>query len=139
MSDAPKKAAFTPGPWSACGSERGGCQCGMIWSRAVDVPIATAIIGKWGDEYPELDIVDDGPSIGRTVTIKPKMEMIEYGSIDEATGKANAQFISAAPDLYEALEDLVSDAERQMANPSHHMPFSFQKALAALAKARGEA
>jgi hypothetical protein len=28
----------------------------------------------------------------------------------------------------EALEDLVSDAEKQMANPSHHMPFSLPKA-----------
>jgi DNA-binding transcriptional regulator GbsR (MarR family) len=34
--------------------------------------------------------------------------------------------------LKEALEDLIEDAERQMANPSHHQPFSLNKARAAL-------
>ncbi len=45
----------------------------------------------------------------------------------------------AAPELLEALEDLVSDVERQMKNPSHHEPFSYRKALAAIAKATGAA
>jgi len=48
--------------------------------------------------------------------------------------KANARLIAAAPDLLEALGDLIEDAEKQMANPSHHMPFSLQKAKAAIAK-----
>lgn len=38
-------------------------------------------------------------------------------------------------ELLEALGDLVSDAETQMKNPSHHMPFSLPKARAAIAKA----
>lgn len=38
--------------------------------------------------------------------------------------------------LREALEDLISDAERQMKNPSHHMPFSLPKARAVLAGER---
>jgi hypothetical protein len=27
--------AATPGPWEACGDDRGGCQCGMVWNRIV--------------------------------------------------------------------------------------------------------
>jgi hypothetical protein len=30
-------------PWTACGSTRKGCQCGMIWSEPLDVCIAVAI------------------------------------------------------------------------------------------------
>lgn len=51
-------------------------------------------------------------------------------------GKANARLIAAAPELLEALEDMIEDAEKQMANPSHHMPFSMNKAKAAIAKAK---
>lgn len=52
--------------------------------------------------------------------------------------EANAAFIVKAVNnhdaLVEALEDLISDAERQMKNPSHHQPFSLQKARDALAR-----
>lgn len=43
--------AATPGPWSECGHSRGGCSCGMVWSRAADLPVAEA----WGgdEEAPE--------------------------------------------------------------------------------------
>ena len=40
-------------------------------------------------------------------------------------------------ELLEALGDLIEDAERQMANPSHHIPFSLPKAKAAIAKSGG--
>lgn len=36
-------AAATPGPWIACGHNRGGCQCGNVWSEPGDVPVASAI------------------------------------------------------------------------------------------------
>lgn len=36
--------------------------------------------------------------------------------------------------LAEALDDLISDAERQMRSPSHHPPFSLSKAQAALTR-----
>lgn len=52
-----------------------------------------------------------------------------------AVAEANARLITAAPDLLEALGDLISDVEMQMNNPSHHMPFSLPKAKAAIAKA----
>jgi hypothetical protein len=51
-------------------------------------------------------------------------------------GAANAAFIVKAVNnhdaLVEALEDLLSDADRQMKNPSHHIPFSYEKAKAIL-------
>jgi hypothetical protein len=28
--------AASAGPWDACGAERGGCQCGLIWSKTAD-------------------------------------------------------------------------------------------------------
>ena len=51
--------------------------------------------------------------------------------------EANAAFIVKAVNahdaLVEALEDLLSDVERQMKNPSHHVPFSYRKAKDLLA------
>ena len=61
----------------------------------------------------------------------------ESGPVAVVNGGENARLIAAAPDLLEALEDLISDAELQMNNPSHHMPFSLPKARAAIAKATG--
>lgn len=43
--------AATRGPWRACGHDRGGCSCGMIWSRAADLPVAEAWRGD--EEAPE--------------------------------------------------------------------------------------
>lgn len=54
---------------------------------------------------------------------------------DPAVIEADARLIAAAPDLLEALGDLIADAEMQMKNPSYHMPFSMPKARAAIAKA----
>lgn len=30
----------SPGPWIACGAQRGGCKCGLIWSTTDDVVVA---------------------------------------------------------------------------------------------------
>lgn len=32
--------AATAGPWRACGHDRGGCQCGLVWALSVDALIA---------------------------------------------------------------------------------------------------
>lgn len=41
----------TPGPWRECGADRGGCSCGLVWSRAADLPVAEAWRGD--EEAPE--------------------------------------------------------------------------------------
>jgi len=64
---------WTPGPWSICGEERGGCVCGQIWSTSKDYRVADA-----------------------TRTFPDSME--ELPSREESI--ANARLISAAPDLY---------------------------------------
>lgn len=79
--------AATPGPWKECGHARGGCSCGMVWSRAADLPVAEAWRGD--QEAPE-------PAEG---------------------AKANAAFIAAANpaailSLLDELERAESDAER---------------------------
>ena len=47
--------------------------------------------------------------------------------------KANAQLIAAAPNLYEALSDMVSKAQKQNWNDSY--PKQLENAIAALDKA----
>lgn len=79
--------AATPGPWKECGHARGGCSCGMVWSRAADLPVAEAWRGD--QEAPE-------PAEG---------------------SKANAAFIAAANpsailSLLDELEQYRKDAER---------------------------
>lgn len=57
-------------------------------------------------------------------------------------GKANAQMIAAAPDLYQALEEMVNEQVDYMTRNALGDPekqFSIKLARAALAKARGEA
>jgi len=41
-----KAKAATLGPWRACGDERGGCLCHMIWSKDADVVIAVSLSSK---------------------------------------------------------------------------------------------
>jgi len=33
----------TPGPWSNCGASDGRCQCGLVWSNALDAGVLAAI------------------------------------------------------------------------------------------------
>lgn len=33
--------AATPGPWTACGEDRGGCKCGFVWEPAGDWTVAS--------------------------------------------------------------------------------------------------
>jgi hypothetical protein len=82
----------TPQPWSCCGDDRGGCQCGFI--SAPDFPVAKATIGVWGDSYPAIRLKKGTGSIEGSY--EAYMERIDYGEVDEAQGKANAAYISAA-------------------------------------------
>lgn len=60
----------------------------------------------------------------------------KFGKRTPEINRANAELIVRAVNahdaLVEALEDLLSDCDRQMQNPSHHRPFSYDKARAAL-------
>ncbi|NCX56408.1 MAG: hypothetical protein EBW87_04325 [Burkholderiaceae bacterium] len=65
---------FTPGPWRECGHEKGGCKCGMIWSRPADRCVASTFV--------------DVDGFGMDVPDEQRI--------------ANARLIAAAPDLLEA-------------------------------------
>jgi len=86
-------AKATQGEWEACGSERGGCKCGNVWSKDADAPVLNTVIGKWGDDYPALRFTEDSTSLRNL--IEPYMEQITYGEVPEELGKANALFIAA--------------------------------------------
>lgn len=72
----------TPKPWKVCGANGGKCKCGLIWSTVADFTVAKAIRH------------DD-----------------ELGDISEEQFNANKNLIAAAPDLLEALENLVKIIE----------------------------
>ena len=42
--------AATPGEWRKCGADRGGCQCGNIWSEIHDVHIVSCVGEKDADQ-----------------------------------------------------------------------------------------
>lgn len=68
-----------------------------------DYPVAKVTSGDWGDEHPDIRLV--GSSFERRA--EAYMVKDVYGSVSEETAKANARLISAAPDCYEALRDLL--------------------------------
>lgn len=57
---------------------------------------------------------------------------------DEANQEANARLIAAAPDLLEVLEELLSMCQRQEDFHDDGDGCMFERASAAIAKARGE-
>lgn len=98
----------TPGPWSACGEDRGGCVCGMVWSKSVDAVVATTA---------------------------PSSEAREMGlpMPDRSAIVANARLIAAAPDLLAALQLFFRNSLR-----ADWPADIYNAAEAAIAKATGE-
>lgn len=105
MSDRPK---WTPGPWHV------GAQNDALYVLDA-APSPAPYDGPLPREY--------GPNVVAT----PNWRSEEY--------HANAHLISAAPELYEALERLLEDAFLDISGE----PIDTAYAYAALAKARGEA
>lgn len=73
----------SPFPWHLCGEERGGCQCGQIWSK--DHPVAQLTFGEWGD-LPDL----------------------AYGNVSLELAMANGYVIAAVGDMVEALREILA-------------------------------
>lgn len=73
----PNEFGYTPAPWHQCtGSHKVGCICGMVWSKAADIPIAAALSSR-----------DEGYTLGCGV------------DHDSPEYFANARLIAASPDL----------------------------------------
>jgi hypothetical protein len=104
-------AKHTPGPWSVSGAHRRGYEAEVIVERNPDPKAHSAIT------------VCDVPNPTNLL-------------IDDATAQANARLIAAAPELLEALGDLMRDAKAcdHTANP---MVCRWCFARAAIAKAEG--
>lgn len=107
----------TPGPWKAC--HDGKCKCKQVWSETADHPVAIVECGKVGDDYPE---VENGKAV---------MKQITYWEIGEEVAEANAHLIAAAPDMLEALENLIK------ANWPDAIDEAFKQAKSAIRKAGG--
>src|SRR5580698_5669447 len=91
---------FTPGPWSLCGAERGGCECFNI--GAPDHPIAEVTHGEWGDQYVNIRLIDDPKGVGKLA--EAFMDHLWYGNVEDEQARSNAYLIAAAPEMYAALE-----------------------------------
>ena len=89
--------SFTEGEWTTC--NKGKCSCKQIMSA--EYPVAQVMSGKWGDDYPSIRVF--GPN-SLELKAEAYMEQITYGEIPEEVAVANAQLISAAPDMYKALK-----------------------------------
>lgn len=59
-------------------------------------PIAEVTVGKWGDDYPDLRIID--PGIGQKV--EAFMNQITYGEVSHEEAFANASLIAEAGTVY---------------------------------------
>lgn len=116
------KAKHTPGPWELTGDP---CH------------------------FDTLTSVRGGPSEIRGKGLKWRQLMVEIGGYaDPATAEANARLIAAAPDLLEALQELLA-AERANSleivgrdtdgHPLNAAGVARKKARAAIAKATGAA
>jgi hypothetical protein len=56
-----RATAATPGPWHACGQDRGGCSCGNVWSKAVDDLLLT--VNEEGPNGVKFDLNADAAFI----------------------------------------------------------------------------
>lgn len=109
-----RRGAIASAPWSYCGQkpvrdkflgiDRGGnkpCQCGFIWSHAAGgFPVATVTRREWGDEYPDVRLID-GNVMGKSV--EPFTNKIVYGFVEDFAADAHTRFIAHAPDDIDTL------------------------------------
>lgn len=99
---------FTPGPWKTCGAHDNKCRCAQIWSVPGDHPVASVIIGKWGDDYPSIRFVEGEGQGSIGAKVEAYMDMIEYGEVAGETGFANAWLIAAAPELLDVAKQIIA-------------------------------
>lgn len=116
----------TPGPWEACGEDRGGCVCGQVWSRAADCPVAKTERGEWGDSYPALKVTQGDGLHNTEIKIEAYREFMAYGALPDGQGEKNALFIGAfnPKACLDLLADL-SEARRQLAEAKEKIGSAF--------------
>lgn len=113
-----KDTKFTPGPW-----------CVPHFADDTHPCMCISVVGMHGGMGGICDIeIDNGLLISEGGNDAPDIEQ----------AKANAHLIAAAPDLYEALEWAVLNADESEAGRDDEWYANFERCAAALAKARGE-
>jgi hypothetical protein len=112
------KETFTPGPWDAG------------WGIGLSGPTTPGISAPFcgGDDWP-YEPVRKGEE---TIAVCPKQD------VHAGSHTANARLISAAPDLLEALQNIVKSLAEQDDEGLIEHAEPMQKARAAIRKATGE-
>lgn len=98
---------IAPLPWTACGYERGGCQCCTVMTR--DYPVCSVTEVKWGDRYPNIRLIDD--SIGG-FKAEAFMDGMDYGEVPIDQAKATiyiASVVNSVPLLIAEIKRLKRD------------------------------
>jgi hypothetical protein len=133
------EAKFTPGMWSAA-QVHGWGDAWCIVPEGKERPIATMRREEsFYTEYPT-EILDDGTEV-KILSERAAREAGLYVPTPEhreevmKRERLRAHLIAAAPDLYEALFDLLDSRGQLCETPESP---EVEAALAALAKARGE-
>ena len=94
---------YTPKPWTYTPPGLPGA--GKITGHAH--PVADVVFGKWGDSIPCLRPADGYNSLERLYELT--VDMLPYGEVGCEEAEANMQIITASPDLFEALSEVVLD------------------------------
>lgn len=62
-----QRAEETPvGPWRECGADRGGCDCGMVWSEGGGILVMDRPVDLHGEGVP-VPVIEDSKKIARFV------------------------------------------------------------------------
>ena len=81
--------------------------------------------------------VVDGKEVFSTVGGRRRIAQVWNFDVGQATSDANARLISAAPEILQALQELLEDADNYADDGVYPSPLTRSKARAAIAKATG--
>jgi hypothetical protein len=133
---------WTPGPWNIGynGGVTGSGACCHGWHDALKAPVVYSGQGEYYANNPHRVILISAPSGGSNLVVAHAIPEPDscFGGVN---GDANARLIAAAPELYDACEAIAYESDRETSSGRDVLVSRerFEKVLAALAKARGEA
>jgi hypothetical protein len=86
-------AVHSPGPWRNCGANRGGCKCGLIWSKPADHVVAEVVMED--DDHKKSDELFQGDA--RLIAAAP--DMLDLLEMLAEHGPAGCDALEHIPEL----------------------------------------